>query len=134
MLQRTGLSRSLPRVERRRRRGQNAVRSPVPDIPKSAGGYFFRQMRPYLPVTWQYGWRWKLLQGVWLGSAFSFAGYLMYVMFYRDTEATIAEKASRYTYVRNEQGQVVDIGYKPIVDSAKRAQRRAQRLLEEDDE
>ncbi|EAN79142.1 uncharacterized protein TEOVI_000280000 [Trypanosoma equiperdum] len=123
---------ALPKVERRRRKGQQMTRSRMPDLPKSAGGYFFRQLRPYLPPAWQYGWRWKLLQGIWLGSALSFSSYLVYVMYFRDSDSDIAQRAAQYTYVRNEHGQVVDIGYKPLIDAAHRARRRAQRLLEEE--
>ncbi|RNE97529.1 hypothetical protein TraAM80_09286 [Trypanosoma rangeli] len=133
MLRCTLCCRALPKVERRKRKGQ-PTRPGLPDLPKSAGGYFFRQLRPYLPIVWQYGWRWKLLQGLWLGTAFSFAGYLIYVIYFRDSDEVIAAKAAKYTYVRNEQGEVVDIGYKPIIDASRRAQRRARRLLEDDDD
>ncbi|KEG13488.1 hypothetical protein DQ04_00981180 [Trypanosoma grayi] len=135
MLRCTRYSRALPKVERRKRKGQ-PTRPGMPDLPKSAGGYVFRQLRPYLPIAWQYGWRWKLLQSMWLGAGLSIAGCLIYVMYYRDSEEMIAAKAARYTYVRNERGEVVDIGYKPIIDASRRAQRRAQRILDEasDDE
>ncbi|RNF11976.1 uncharacterized protein Tco025E_06546 [Trypanosoma conorhini] len=125
--------RALPTVERRKRKGQ-PTRPGLPDLPKSAGGYVFRQLRPYLPIAWQYGWRWKMLQGLWLGSALSFAGYLLYVIYLRDSDEAIAAKAAKYTYVRNERGEVVDIGYKPLIDASRRAERRARRLLEEEED
>lgn len=126
-----------PKVERRRRRGQKArgssIRPGMPDLPKSAGGYVFQQLRPRLPVRWQYGWRWNSLKAAWLVGWLSFIGYLAYMMFFKYSNEDIAAQASKFTYIRNEQGEVVDIGYKPIVDSAKRAKRRADRILSDDD-
>ncbi|KAF8284473.1 hypothetical protein TcG_01714 [Trypanosoma cruzi] len=133
MLRCTLCRHALPKIERRKRKGQHA-RPGLPDLPKSAGGYLFLQMRPYLPIAWQYGWRWRMLQGLWLGTALSFAGYLLYVMYFRDSDEVIAAKAAKYTYVRNERGEVIDIGYKPLIDASRRAQRRAQRLLADDDD
>ncbi|ORC91693.1 uncharacterized protein TM35_000052890 [Trypanosoma theileri] len=133
MFFRSPLLLALPKVERRKRKGQ-PTRPGLPDLPKSAGGYVFRELRPYLPIAWQYGWRWKLLQSIWLGAGLSLAGSLMYVMYFRDSEEDIARKAACYTYVRNEKGEVVDIGYKPLIDATRRAQRRAQRLLDEEED
>lgn len=36
-----------------------------------------------------------------------------------------------YTYIRDDQGKVVDIGYKPIIDSAKHARKRVSRMMED---
>lgn len=123
-----------PRVERRKRRGQKqsnrSIRPGMPDLPKSAGGYVFQQLRPRLPIRWQYGWRWNVLKGVWVAGWLSLIGYLAYVMFFRLSAEDIAHQAGRYTYIRNEQGDVVDIGFKPIVDAGKRARKRADRLLD----
>ncbi|KAK7198098.1 hypothetical protein NESM_000766200 [Novymonas esmeraldas] len=131
-----------PAVERRKRRGRaegggvkkTTSRGPgVPDLPKSAGGYVFQQLRPRLPARWQYGWRWNSLKAGWVVGWFSFIGYVAYVMFFKYTDGDIAEQAAQYTYVRNERGEVVDIGFKPIVDAGRRARRRADRLLDPDE-
>lgn len=130
-----------PNVERRkRRRGdgingkKTATRSPgMPDLPKSAGGYIFQQLRPRLRIRWQYGWRWSALKSLWVIGWGSFIVYVVYVMFFKYTNAEIAEQATQYTYVRNDRGEVVDIGFKPIVDAAKRARRRADKLLDPDE-
>ncbi|CAD2215512.1 hypothetical protein AGDE_02290 [Angomonas deanei] len=127
-----------PNVERRRRRGQKpkstSVRPGVPDLPNSAGGYVFQQLRPRLPARWQYGWRWNALKGVWLVGWGSFVAYLAYVMFFKYTDEDIAKQAALFTYVRNENGEVTDIGFKPIVEAGKRARRRADRLLDPEEE
>lgn len=102
----------------------------MPDLPKSAGGYVFQQLRPRLPIRWQYGWRWSSLKGVWVVGWGSFICYVAYVMFFKYTDADIAEQATQYTYVHNDRGEVVDIGFKPIVDATKRARRRADKLLD----
>ncbi|CAJ1027837.1 hypothetical protein, conserved [Leishmania lindenbergi] len=131
-----------PAVERRKRRSRAgagdskkvASRRPgIPDLPKSAGGYFFQQLRPHLPIRWQYDWRWTSLKAVWVVGWSSFICYVAYVMFFKYTDSDIAEQATQYTYVRNERGDVVDIGFKPIVDAGKRARRRADRLLDPDE-
>ncbi|KAG8346038.1 hypothetical protein ERJ75_000193500 [Trypanosoma vivax] len=122
----------LPSVELPKRRSRQLRRSSVPDLPRSGGGFFFRQIRPYLPASWRYGWRWKMLQGIWLVGALYLGGNLLYIVLFRDSEEMIKAKAARYTYVCNDRGEVVDVGYKPIIDAAHRAQRRAKRLLEED--
>ncbi|KAG5500987.1 hypothetical protein GH5_04576 [Leishmania sp. Ghana 2012 LV757] len=131
-----------PTVERRKRRcrpevgrGKTAAsrRPGIPDLPKSAGGYIFQQLRPRLPIRWQYGWRWSSLKAVWVTGWSSFICYVVYVMFFKYTDSDIAEQATQYTYVRNERGDVVDIGFKPIVDAGKRARRRADRLLDPDE-
>ncbi|KAG5501456.1 hypothetical protein JKF63_03285 [Porcisia hertigi] len=136
------LETARPAVERRKRRGKADVgggkkaasRSPgMPDLPKSAGGYVFQQLRPRLPIRWQYGWRWSSLKAVWIVSWASLVSYVAYVMFFKYTDGDIAELATQYTYVRNERGEVVDIGFKPIVDAGKRARRRAERLLDPDE-
>lgn len=127
-----------PKVERRKRRGQKAKNQSIapgmPEVPKSAGGYVFQQLRPRLPIKWQYGWRWTSLKVVWLVGWISFIGYLAYMMFFKYSNEEIAVHAAKFTYVRNQQGEVVDIGYKPVVDSAKRAKRRADRYLSDDDD
>lgn len=132
-----------PSVERRKRRGGGgnsgkkaaaATRGPgMPDLPKSAGGYIFQQLRPRLPIRWQYGWRWSALKGVWVVGWGSFIAYVAYVMFFKYTDSDIAEQATQYTYVRNDRGEVVDIGFKPIIDATKRARRRADKLLDPDE-
>ncbi|KPA80923.1 putative mitochondrial hypothetical protein [Leptomonas pyrrhocoris] len=130
-----------PTVERRRRRRSSggggkkpAARSPgMPDLPKSAGGYVFQQLRPRLPTRWQYGWRWSSLKGIWVVGWGSFIVYVAYVMFFKYTDAAIAEQAAQFTYVRNDRGEVVDIGFKPIIDASKRARRRADKLLDPDE-
>jgi hypothetical protein len=130
-----------PSVERRKRRRGDAgggkkptSRSPgMPDLPKSAGGYIFQQLRPRLPISWQYGWRWSALKSLWVVGWGSFIAYVAYVMFFKYTEGEIAEQATQYTYVRNERGEVVDIGFKPIIDATKRARRRADKLLDPDE-
>eukprot|EP00331_Platyophrya_macrostoma_P000157 CAMPEP_0176407532 /NCGR_PEP_ID=MMETSP0127-20121128/1461_1 /TAXON_ID=938130 /ORGANISM="Platyophrya macrostoma, Strain WH" /LENGTH=55 /DNA_ID=CAMNT_0017786743 /DNA_START=225 /DNA_END=392 /DNA_ORIENTATION=+ len=55
-------------------------------------------------------------------------------MFFALDDQEIAKRAAKYTYVRNEQGQVVDVAYKPLIDAGMRARKRANRYLEEDDE
>ncbi|CAG9576707.1 conserved hypothetical protein [Leishmania major strain Friedlin] len=131
-----------PAVERRKRRGRAEVggakkvgsRNPgMPDLPKSAGGYVFQQLRLHLPIRWRYGWRWSSLKAVWVGGWSSFICYVAYVMFFKYTDSEIAEQATQYTYVRNDRGEVVDIGFKPIVDAGRRARRRADRLLDPDE-
>lgn len=124
-----------PKVERRRRKGgkSSSVRPGMPDLPKSAGGYVFQQLRPRLPVRWQYGWRWNALKGVWLVSWLSLIGYVAYVMFFKHSDEDIARQAAQYTYIRNERGEVVDIGFKPVVDAGRRARKRADRLLDPDE-
>lgn len=138
MLRRTvGQLVARPKVERRPRKGQkksNSIRPGMPDLPKSAGGYVFQQLRPRLPARWQYGWRWNSLKMVWLGGWLSLIGYLAYIMFFKYTDEDIAKQAQLYTYVRNEEGQVVDIGFKPIVDAGIRARRRADRLLDPEEQ
>ncbi|KPI87690.1 hypothetical protein ABL78_3228 [Leptomonas seymouri] len=131
-----------PNVERRKRRrggagggrGAAARGLGMPDLPKSAGGYVFQQLRPRLPIRWQYGWRWSALKCLWVGGWGSFIAYLGYVMFFKYTNEDIAEQATQYTYVRNDRGEVVDIGFKPIIDATKRARRRADRLLDPDEQ
>lgn len=122
-----------PVVERRKRRGkkQSTARPGVPDLPKSAGGYVFQQLRPRLPIRWQYGWRWTGLKVLWVVGWTSFVGYLGWTMWFKYSEEEIARQAAKFTYIRNENGEVIDIGYKPIVDSARRAKRRAERLLDD---
>ncbi|EPY31620.1 hypothetical protein STCU_01807 [Strigomonas culicis] len=138
MLRRTAFVFAVPKpnVERRRRRGQkkSTIRPGVPDLPKSAGGYVFQQLRPRLPIRWQYGWRWNMLKGTWLAVWLSFIGSVAYTMFFKYTDEDIARDAAQFTYVRNESGEVIDIGFKPIVDAGRRARRRADRLLDPDEE
>lgn len=141
MLSRTLIAYNVPRptVERRKRRRsggagkQSTARPGMPDLPKSAGGYVFQQLRPRLPIQWQYGWRWNMLKGTWIVGWMSFLGYVAYTMFFKYGDEEIAQQAAQYTYVRNERGEVVDIGFRPIIDAGRRARRRADRLLDPDE-
>ena len=99
------------------------------DLPNSGGGWALRQLRPYLPVSWQYGRRFTLLKGTWIVAVLAAVGYLANRMFFMAEEEVIY-RASKYTYVRDDSGSVVDLSYKPLIDSAVRAKRRTQRLYE----
>ena len=99
-------------------------------LPSSGAAWAFKMVRPYLPPQWQYGWRYNLLKAIWLVCAFSFVGLLAKTMFFQSEEEVLV-KASRYTYVRDDEGNVVDISYKPLIDSALRARRRQERRIDE---
>lgn len=99
-------------------------------LPSSGAAWAFKIIRPYLPPQWQYGWRYNLLKAIWLLCAFSFVGLLARTMFFQ-SEEEVAVKASRYTYVRDDSGNVVDISYKPLIDAGMRARRRQERRIEE---
>eukprot|EP00758_Cryptobia_borreli_P009914 Tbor_TRINITY_DN5521_c7_g2::TRINITY_DN5521_c7_g2_i2::g.13039::m.13039 len=96
------------------------------DLPSSGNAWLFRQIRPYLPIQWQYGIRYKAIQILWILLVLSFVASLAKVMFLQ-SEEEIAGKASRYSYVRDESGTVVDISYKPLIDAGIRARRRQER-------
>lgn len=93
-----------------------------------------RPLRPSLPIKWQYGWRWNCVKGLYLGVGLAFVAKLAYTMFFQLSDEEIDRKAAKYTYVRNDQGTVVDVAYKPLLDAGIRARRRTARLMEEDEE
>lgn len=103
-------------------------------MPRSAGGFILRRLRPSLPIKWQYGWRWNCVKGLYLGVGLAFVAKLAYTMFFQLSDEEIDRKAAKYTYVRNDQGTVVDVAYKPLLDAGIRARRRTARLMEEDEE
>lgn len=121
----------VPKVERRKKRPtRNAGGS---EMPKSAGGYVLMQLRPRLPIQWQYGWRWQAVKGAWLFVGSMFLLKLGYTMFFSLSDEDIDRRAAQYTYVRDERGVVVDIGYKPLVEAGVRARKRTAKYLEDDD-
>ncbi|CUG88692.1 membrane-associated protein, putative [Bodo saltans] len=122
----------IPKIERRPKRpSRNAGGS---EMPTSAGGYILRRLRPRLPVSWQYGWKWQAVKGAWLFVGSLFLLKLGYTMFFSLSDSDIDRKAAQYTYVRDERGVVVDIGYKPLLDAGIRARKRTAKYLEADDE
>jgi hypothetical protein len=102
------------------------------ELPRSLGGLFFHYLRPRLPFVWQYGWRFKALQATWLLFFGACAAKLAMVMF-GSTDEEIREKAAQYKFVRDEQGRVIDVAYKPVINAAQRARDRATRLRNEED-
>ena len=105
----------------------------VHDIPRSVGGFVMRFLRPRLPVTWQYGWKWHAVQATWMVFAAGLCGYYGWLMWGKYTEEDFKTKSRQYQYVRDERGHVVDLSYKPLAVAGIRARQRAQRLLEDDD-
>lgn len=99
-------------------------------VPMSVGGLVLGQLRPRLPGAWQYGWRWKLVQSVWVGGGLTFCIYLGRCMFGK-TDEEVAQKAAQYSYVRDDSGIIMDLSYTPLVSAGLRARARAQRLRDE---
>lgn len=103
-------------------------------MPKSAGGYILKQLRPRLPIAWQYGWRWQAIKGAWLFTGCLFLAKLGYTMFFSLSSDEIDRRAAQYTYVRDDRGVVVDIGFKPLMDAGARAHRRTAKYLAMDED
>ena len=67
------------------------------------------------------------MQAAWIGGI-GFVVLKLAFLFFGQTDAAIATEAAKYTFVRDANNRVVDIGYKPIVDQALRARARAAQL------
>jgi hypothetical protein len=101
------------------------------NLPLTVGGLTFQKLRPMLPPRWQYGWRWTSLKVAWT-AMLTYIGYGSCKAMFFMTNEEIDQKSTEYTFIRDDRGRVVDIGWKPIVNGGTRARARAQQLLDDD--
>ncbi len=100
------------------------------ELPSNLGDVFFGSIKAVIPLNWQTGWRWKVVEVSTFLGVLSFASWWIYKAFFT-SEEEMTRKAKQYEYLRDERGKILSLSYSPLVQATQKARERSQRILKE---
>jgi hypothetical protein len=95
------------------------------------GNALARAVRPYFPVSWQYGWKWNLIGYSFKGLIFMFITYSGKLMIYDPQTEEFQKALPKYEFVYDQEGKPVSVAPKRIAKQIRGVMERSQRFREE---
>ena len=88
------------------------------------------KLRDFLPPSWRYGWKYRLVAGSVMTGWGALSSMCVYVMFFKplDTEDNAPVNPKSYQYVYDASGRPIDIVHKRLRNAAERARENSERF------